>query len=74
MAEARADKGEPAPMGADRVVGGGLGSFGGSLPLLAFGALGGAGAAREGAGSSRAWVSFKAASPQDLALPSLRRD
>lgn len=61
-------------MRADRELGGGLGSFGGSLPLLAFGALG------VGWGClGRCWlqqslgVSFKTASPQDLALPSQKR-
>lgn len=45
-----------------------FGGFTGSP--LGFGVLGVAcGAAGEGAGSSRAWVSSKAASPQDMPLP-----
>lgn len=54
VTEARADKGEPALMGSDREVGGGLGSLGVSLPLpWLLGPLEWA-----GGGSGRAWVSL----------------
>lgn len=54
VTEARADKGEPAPVGSDREVGAGLGSLGVSLPLpWLLGPLEWA-----GGGSGRAWVSL----------------
>lgn len=71
VAEARADKGEPAPMGAAREVDRGFGSLGG-VPCLSLGFWGpgsGLGLLGKALAQQSLGVSSKAASPQDLALP-----